>query len=373
MAPYESTRASVASENSQNQQALSANQENTMVPATQQDFAVPTTQQDFAVPATQLDPRLDEQNMRLGHLTRKERSARFALEQCKIEAELAAVQARTAAEVAAIEARTAREQEKSQARIAAMRTELAIARAAAAPTQGNEEDSLTGELSPAVLLVANKYPGLPKEEIARIFANKFRPQNLYKLRHLQGRDEKDQEENIFIKDGHMKLKRASGNLRDFGPSPAIWSESFLKYSSILVNFFGVAFPSLFYVLLKFHDQILKLGRIYEWQNAVFPLAIDFHTSITTVNHTDVEAWADLSQTWIYQYCTATHTLKGPGIGSNKRAATTNLERPTAKKGMGETCRNFNTKGCTFAKCVQEHKCTECNSKDHGAKECPKAK
>ena len=365
MAPYEATRGSVALENSQNQRALSANQEDIIM--------VPATQQNPAVPATQLDPRLDEQNVELGHLTREERSARFALEQRKMEAELAAVQARTAAEVAAIEARTAREQEESQARIAAMRTEPATAGAAAAPTQENEEDSLTGEISPAALLVANKYPGLPKEEIARIFTNKFRLQNLYKLRHLQGREDKDQEENIFIKDGRMKLKRASENLRDFGASPAIWSESFLNYSSILVNFFGAPFPLLFYVLLKFHDQILKLSQIYEWQNAVLPLAIDFHTSITTANHTDVEAWADLSQTWIYQYCTATHTLKGPGIGSNKQAATTNLEGPTAKKGTGEICRNFNTKGCTFTKCVREHKCTECNSKDHGAKECPKAK
>ena len=165
----------------------------------------------------------------------------------------------------------------------------------------------------------------------------------------------------------MRLKQASGNLWDFGTSPAIWSELFLNYSSILVNFFGVAFLSLFYVLLKFHDQILKLGRIYEWQNAVLPLAIDFHTSITTVNHTDVEAWSDLSQTWIYQYCTAIHTLKKPGMGANKRSATSNQEgRPAAKKGTGETCRNFNTKGCTFAKCAREHKCTECNSKDHAS-------
>ena len=99
MAPYKSTRASVALENSQNQQATGANQE---------DIIVLATQPDIAVPATQLDPRLEEHSVGLGQLTREERSARFALEQRKMEAELAAVQARTAAEVAAIEARTAR-------------------------------------------------------------------------------------------------------------------------------------------------------------------------------------------------------------------------------------------------------------------------
>ena len=152
---------------------------------------VPATQPDIAVPATQLDLRLEEHSVGLGQLTREERSARFALEQRKIEAELAAVQARAAAEVAAIEAQTARKQKKSQARIAAMQTEPTTAVAAAAPAQENEEDFFIGEISPAALIVANKYPRLPKEEIARIFANKFPPHNLYKLRHLQGRDKKD--------------------------------------------------------------------------------------------------------------------------------------------------------------------------------------
>ena len=188
MAPYESTRASAALENSQNQPATSDAQKDVMVPATQQGFSIP---------GTQLDPRLEEQNMGLGYLTNKEQKARFAFEQRKMEADLAAIQARTAAEVAAIEARTACELEKSQARIAAMRTEPATMVATAA-TQGNEEDFLTDEISPAAFLVANKYPGLPKEEIACIFTNKFRPQNLYKLRHLQGQEEKDQEKNIFI-------------------------------------------------------------------------------------------------------------------------------------------------------------------------------
>ena len=179
-----------------------------------------------------------------------------------------------------------------------MQAEPATAVAAAAPAQENEENFFIGEISSAVFLVANKYSGLPKEKIARIFANKFRPHNLYKLRHLQGWDKKDQKKNIFIKDGRMRLKQASGNLRDFGTSSAIWSELFLNYSSILVNFFGVAFLSLFYAFLKFHDQILKLGRIYEWQNAVFPLAIDFHTSITPVNHTNVETLWGLCLTLI---------------------------------------------------------------------------
>ena len=58
-----------------------------------------------------------------------------------------------------------------------------------------------GEISPAALLVASKYPGLSKAEIARISANKFRPENLYKLYHLKGQEDKDQDENITIENG----------------------------------------------------------------------------------------------------------------------------------------------------------------------------
>lgn len=66
------------------------------------------TQLDIAVPATQLDSRLKEHSVRLNQLTKKEQSARLALEQRKIEVELTVVQTRIAAEVAAIKAHTAR-------------------------------------------------------------------------------------------------------------------------------------------------------------------------------------------------------------------------------------------------------------------------
>ena len=65
---------------------------------------VPAIQPDIAVPATQLDPRLEKHSVGLGQLTKEKQSARFALEQRKIKAELAAVQACAAAEVAVIEA-----------------------------------------------------------------------------------------------------------------------------------------------------------------------------------------------------------------------------------------------------------------------------
>lgn len=70
---------------------------------------------------------------------------------------------------------------ESRARIAAVQAGPAVAR--------TPQEDPTGEVLQAVLLVASNHPGLPKAEVARIFSNKFLPQNLYKLRQLKGRED----------------------------------------------------------------------------------------------------------------------------------------------------------------------------------------
>ena len=79
-----------------------------------------------------------------------------------------------------------------------------------------DEEEPIDVISPAALFVASKHPGLPKAEIARIFANKFCLENLYKLCHLKGREDKDLDENITIKNSMMQLKKVTETLRDFG-------------------------------------------------------------------------------------------------------------------------------------------------------------
>ena len=107
--------------------------------------------------------------------THKQLDARFALELQLFETGRAA-----------INRRTEREDEKSLARITVIQ---ARAVTAAAPHSQVDEEEPLGEISPATLLVASRYPGLPKAEIARSFVNKFRLENLHKLRHLKGREE----------------------------------------------------------------------------------------------------------------------------------------------------------------------------------------
>ena len=205
-------------------------------------------------------------------------------------------------ELQAVTARAHRGKEESAARIAAI-CAPANAVTPTGPTRsaGEEEETSLGEISPIILSVAGRYPGLPKAEIARIHENRFKPENLYKFRHLKGREDKDRDENITFEHGQMKIKKVMGTLRDFGNTIEIWSDGFLNYAMVMVDFFGVAFPSLFRSLLMFHSKVCHLSRIYDWQHAVLPLAIDYHTEITTGTHTDVEGWA-LPQHWVDQYC-----------------------------------------------------------------------
>ena len=276
-------------------------------------------------------------------------------------------------ELQAATAKARHDEEESLARIAAIRAPSNGVAPAGSTRAGEDDETSLGEISPIILFVAGRYPGLPQAEIARIYENRFKLENLYKFRHLKGREDKDRDENITFEHGQMKIKKVTGTLRDFGNTIEIWSDAFLNYAMVMVDFFGVAFPSLFRVLLTYHSKIRHLSRIYDWQHAVLPLAIDYHSEITTGTHTDVEAWA-LPQYWVDQYCSPLWVLQNPSTGSRKHSPTSILDNPSGnKKHSGEICRNFNTKGCSYKECSREHKCSDCNAKDHGAHACSKSK
>lgn len=149
--------------------------------------------------------------------------------------------------------------------------------------------------------MAGRYLGLLKAEIAKIHKNRFKPENLYKFRHLKGRKDKDREKNITFEYGQMKIKNVTGTLCDFRNMIDIWSDRFLNYAIVMIDFFEVAFPFLFRSLLMFHSKVQHLSQIYDWQHIVLPLAIDYHIEITISTNTDVESWV-LSQHLVDQYC-----------------------------------------------------------------------
>lgn len=83
-----------------------------------------------------------------------------------------------------------------------------------------DDDDITGELPPEVMNITFRFAGLPQEEIIRIFHNKFKPINLYRLRHLRGLrfDAMQDHDRVGIEDGMLKLRKTSGTYKDFSKS-----------------------------------------------------------------------------------------------------------------------------------------------------------
>ena len=85
----------------------------------------------------------------------------------QIDALFAIARQKAELELQAATAKARHEEEESLARIAAIRAPTSVA-APAAPTRtvGEDEEASIGEISPVILSVAGRYPGLPKAEIA---------------------------------------------------------------------------------------------------------------------------------------------------------------------------------------------------------------
>lgn len=174
---------------------------------------------------------------------------------------------------------------ESDARITA--SAAAATAAAAGATQaskrlGMEDDDIIGEVPPEVENISLSFAGLPQEEIVRIFHNRLKASNLYRLRHIRGlRYEAFQDqERIGIEDGMWRLRKTSGTYKDFGKSfHEVWGEAFINYTAILLSLFGKEAPNLHTAITQFYGNILQLSKVYEWQEAVLPMAIEVHTHI----------------------------------------------------------------------------------------------
>lgn len=132
-------------------------------------------------------------------------------------------------------ARIARENEEDRTRVAVAQ---AGANTTASPRAPVDEEELIGEIYKEALLVAcPQISWATQDRDCSDLHQQILPENLYNLRHLKKREDKDRDENIIIEYGRMKLKRVTGSLRDFGSTWDTWLESFLNYITITVDLF----------------------------------------------------------------------------------------------------------------------------------------
>lgn len=96
--------------------------------------------------------------------------------------------------------------------------------------------------------------------------------NLYKLRHLRGFEDTQEEDGIVVENGALKPRKTTGTYKDFGKSVnEVWSEAFVNYMLVINILFGT--PEISAALLLFYRQIMTLARSYDWLKGVLPLAL----------------------------------------------------------------------------------------------------
>lgn len=69
----------------------------------------------------------------------------------------------------------------------------------------------------------------------------------------------------------VKICKTIGTYKYYKKTSQIWTDSFHNYS---ITLFAKALPDLHSVLATDYRQVFQFSQIYEWQEAVLPLAID---------------------------------------------------------------------------------------------------
>lgn len=110
----------------------------------------------------------------------------------------------------------------------------------------------------------------------KIFQNKFKLINLYRLWHLQAltfETDKD-DDHIGIEDGMLKLWKISGTYKDYGTSfYKVWSEVFISYILFMVSLFEIMAPRFQAALTQFYGFVSQLSKVYDLKRAMLPQAI----------------------------------------------------------------------------------------------------
>ncbi len=298
----------------------------------------------------------------------------FELTRRKLEAGMAAAE---------VEARFKQELmvKESEARVAASVPAASAATTAAALARrpmADEKDNITSEVPTEVISITLRFAGLPKEEIVRIFQNKFKSINLYRLRHMRGFrfNSLHDQDRIGIGDGMLKLRKTSGTYKDFGKSfYEVWADAFHNYTTILISFFGKEVRDLHSALVEFHTIIYELSTVYEWQEAVFSMAIEAHIFIVAEQPIDPSKWVILEK-FQGRFCKA-RTMIGMssimGAGARKKRsrspAGARRGKSSGSNNPSISCELFNKGGCDWPPYNRAHKCKECGSRDHRLSEC----
>lgn len=220
--------------------------------------------------------------------------------------------------------------------------------------QDFEEDE-EGELTPQLTQLAGILLGVPRSYLIAISANKFKAENLAKLR--AGLYNEDTARQIVIGKSGLVSKRTIAALKDFGSTiNDAYTEGMMNWIIAIATLHGSKQPDLVPAIIQFYQKVQELAKIYIW-SAVLEMAITYHNYLINTGATlTPSSWSAVPQTWTDTYCGPTK-LKGFGGSVSKAHAASGSKTLKEKQPNDESviCRNFNSKnGCNWVDCKREH-------------------
>ena len=159
----------------------------------------------------------------------------------------------------------------------------------------------------------------------------------------------------------------------------MWADAFHNFTIILVSLFSKEAPDLHITLAEFYSNVYELSTVYEWQDAVLPMAIKAHTYIVSQQPTDLSKWV-IPEKFQGRFCTL-RTMIGigsiigaSGAGGSKRRRSRSPAGARCVKSSGSnnlliSCDLFNKGGCNWPPCNRAHKCKKCGSRAHWLLDC----
>jgi hypothetical protein len=158
---------------------------------------------------------------------------------------------------------------KSKTRIDVMTSTVTVTTSSSKDLMySNTEKDESDEIPPEVKSHRVRFVSLSSDEIVRIFNDKFKPINLYKLRHMRSLNHEFYSNQNHIEfennDQLRNLKKTVEIFKNFEKSfYEVYSKFFINYQLIVTSLFIKISPNLFVTLIKFYQKILKLAKLYD--------------------------------------------------------------------------------------------------------------
>jgi hypothetical protein len=248
------------------------------------------------------------------------------------------------------------------------RTELTMLKEKGPVAATTDTEQSPGELTPETLSLLILHPNVSPRLVTTIVKNTFDPYDLYKLRPGIFQYEAEKDQGLTITEGQVRVRRTTGQLKDYGDSQMVWALAFNIYHSLVNAIHGHAHPKLMHGMLQFTRQILELAEVYHWQRQVLSLALEHHCIVIGTGVANAESWPIPAMTHD-RWC---NNLLAPSSGPLSKKRSSEGIR-TAKQPAAETtvCNNWNATGCSYGPCIRKHVCSKCGDSLHTALKCKK--